>query len=76
MRTSVTSRYHGSKNSGSEQPYLIETAIRIEEQWKPNYGLPFFVLSVVMQWKVLNVNFFFCHICRTTVCRDPEILLP
>ena len=33
------------------------------------------VLSVVMQWKVLRANFFFCHICRTTVCWDPEILL-
>ena len=34
------------------------------------------VLSVIMHGKVLYVDFFFCHICRTTVCLDPEILLP
>ena len=44
----MTSRYHGSKNSGSEQPFLIETAIRIDERWKPNYGLPFWSCSHVL----------------------------
>ena len=35
-------------------------------------------LSAIMLRKVIHVNFlrFFCHICRTTVCWDPKILLP
>ena len=35
-------------------------------------------LNAIMKRKVVLVNFFilFCQICRTTVCWDPEILLP
>ena len=38
-------------------------------------------LSTIMHRKVIHVIFFFfvfffCRICRTTVCWDPEILLP
>ena len=37
-------------------------------------------LSAIMHRNVIHVSFFFvfffCRICRTTVCWDPEILLP
>ena len=35
-------------------------------------------LSAIMYRKVIHVNVlrFFCHICRTTVCWDPQISLP
>ena len=37
-------------------------------------------LSAIIHRKVINVNFFrfffCCHICRSSVCYDPEILIP
>ena len=62
-RKSVTPRYHGSKISGSQQSFLWATVL---------------LMSAIMQKKVTHVNFFAffsCHICRTTVCWDPQILL-
>ena len=40
-RRSVTSSYHGSKISGSQQPFLTEAAICIFEQWKKSMGYRF-----------------------------------
>ena len=66
-RTSVTSRYHGSKISGS-QHFLTGTAICVVERWKKSMGTVLF-LSAIMHRKVIGVIFFFrffCHILRTT----------
>ena len=70
----MTSRYHGSKISGSQTPFLIEMAI--DERWKPNYMGHRFGPECSLAQESLTCQFFSCHICRTTVCRDPEILLP
>ena len=37
----MTSHYHGSKVSGSQQSFLTETAIRIVERWKKSMGYRF-----------------------------------
>ena len=37
----MTSHYHGSKVSESQQSFLIETAICIVEQWKKSMGYRF-----------------------------------
>ena len=37
----MTSRYHGSKNSGSEQPYLIETAFALKKNGSKITGYRF-----------------------------------
>ena len=29
-------------------------------------------ICIVERWKKSKGFFFFCHICRTTVCQDPE----
>ena len=34
----MTSRYHGSKISGSQQTFLTETVICIAERWKKSVG--------------------------------------
>ena len=47
----MTSRYHGSKISGSEHYFLTETAIRIG--WAT-----VLILSAIMHRKVIGVNFF------------------
>ena len=41
------------------------------------YGLPFLSVSVIMYRKVIHDDFFVFsfHICRNTVCWDPDILL-
>ena len=57
---SATSGDYGFKISGSQQSFLTEE-------------LPFY------SWKQLCTvifSFVFCHICRSTVCWVPEILLP
>ena len=72
VERSVTSRYHGGKISGSQQTFLTEMAICIVERWKKSTSYRF-----VPEWTVLFIFFFFsaCHICRATICGDPEILL-
>ena len=40
-KRSVTSGYHGSKISASQQPFLTEAAICIFEQWKKSMGYRF-----------------------------------
>ena len=77
----MTSRYHNSKISGSQQCFWTGTAICIIERWKKSMGYRFNLFpSAIMHSKVISVNFFvfflFNHICGTTVCLDPEILLP
>ena len=62
------SHYHGSKTSGSQQSFLTDTTICIVEQWMKSIGYGF-VPAASMHRKVIII-------CRTTVCLDPEILLP
>ena len=70
-RRTVLSHYHGSNNlnnlSWQRRPLLFN-------RWKKNMNYCLF-LSVTTQRKVIPL-IFFCHICRTTLCGDPEILLP
>ena len=76
-RRSVTSGYHGSKISGSQHSSLTETAICIVEPWKKSIGYCF--LTWVQSWienSYMSIFRFFCHICRTKVYWDLEILLP
>ena len=67
----MTSRYHGSRISGSQQSFLTETTICIVERWKKSSGYRF-----VLECNYAQERHFSCHTCRTTVCRDPEIWLP
>ena len=80
IKRSVTSRYHGSKISGSQQYFLTETAIFIVKRWKrqEKYGLLFCsqVQSCTGKSYMSIFVLFSCHICRTTVRWDSEILLP
>ena len=55
---SVTSRYHGSKISGSQQSFLTETAICIIERWKKSMGYSLF-LSLTMHREVIHVKSLF-----------------
>ena len=69
-RKSVTSHYHGSKVSGSQQSFLTETAICIVERWKKSMGYRFVPECNHGQEQSRTCQFFrffFCHICRTTV---------
>ena len=76
-KRSVTTGYHGSKISGSQQPFLTEAAICIFEQWKKSMGYRFVPECNHAQGNnTLFFLHFFCHICMTTACCDPEILLP
>ena len=45
---------------------------------RKSWATVLFLLSAIMKRKVVHVNYFilFYHICRTTVCWDPENLLP
>ena len=54
----VTSRYHGSKISGSQQSFLTETAICIVERGKKRMGYSLF-LSAIMHKKVIHVKSLF-----------------
>ena len=74
LERSVTSHYHGSTISGSEQSFLTEMAISIVKQWRKSMGYCF-VLNLQSCTGKSYVPIF-CHICRTTVCWDPEMLLP
>ena len=67
---SVVSRYHGSKMSISQQPFLTETAICIVEWWKKSMGYPFcsWVQSCTGKSYLSVFSLFSCHICRTAVC--------
>ena len=75
----MTSGYHDSKFSGSQQSFLTETAICIVERWNKIMGYRFVPEcnhaqdSDTCQY---FSSFFFSHFCKTTGCRDPEILLP
>ena len=64
-RRSVTSHYHGSKISGSQQLllFLTDRTICIVEQWMKSMGYGF-VPAAVMYRNVIHVIFFI--ICRTT----------
>ena len=77
-RRSVTSRYHGNQISGSQQSFLTETAIDIVERWKKSLGYRFApdYSHAKDSHACQCFRFFFCHICRTTVCSNPDILLP
>ena len=57
-RRSVTSRYHGSRISGSQQSFLTETAICIVEREKKRMGYSLF-LSATMNRRVIHVNSLF-----------------
>lgn len=50
-RRSVTSDYHGSRISGSQQFFWTETAIGIVERWKKSIRRPFC-------FRVQSCNFF------------------
>ena len=81
IKRSVTSRYHGSKISGSQQYFLTETAFshcETMEETKEKYGLLFCsqVQSCTGKSYMSIFVLFSCHICRTTVRWDSEILLP
>ena len=52
---SVTSRYHGSKISRSQQSFLTETAICIVERGTKRMGYSLF-LSPIMHRRVIHVN--------------------
>ena len=76
-RSSVTSGYHGTKMSASQQSFLTETAICIVERWKESMGYRFFPKSnYAQESNICHFLSFLCHICSTTVYWDPEILLP
>ena len=59
----MTSHYHGSKISGSQQLFLTDRTICIIEQWMKSMGYGF-VPAAVMYRNVIHVIFFI--ICRTT----------
>ena len=62
-RRSVTSHYHLSKISGSQQLFLTDRTICIIEQWMKSMGYAL-VPAAVMYRNVIHVIFF--TICRTT----------
>ena len=54
-----------------------EMATCIVERWKERYGLSFCSWEQSCAEKsYMSIFVFFCHICSTTDCWDPEILLP
>ena len=57
---------------------LIETAICIVKRWKKSMGYGFAPECNHAPERLHTVCSlsFLCHICRTSVCCDPEILLP
>ena len=69
----MTSHYHLSKISGSQQLFLTDRIICIIEQWMKSMGYGF-VPAAVMYRNVIHVIFF--HYLQDHVCLDPEILLP
>ena len=75
--SSMMSRYHGSKSFGSQESFLTETAIYTVKRWKKSMGYHFVPESSQAQEShtCQFFRFFFCHIFRTTVCWDPDILL-
>ena len=76
----MTSRYHGIKISGSQESFLTWTTICIVERWKKSVGYRFVPeCNRTQESQESHTCQFFrfsYHIWRTTVCRDPEILLP
>ena len=76
-RRSVTSRSHGNQISGSQQSFLTETAIGIVEGWKKSLGCRLSPdYNHAKDSHACQFSIFFCPICRTTVCSNPDILLP
>ena len=53
----MTSHYHGSKISGSQQSFLTDRTISIVEQWMKSMGSGF-VPAAVMYRNVIHVIFF------------------
>ena len=73
----MTSRCHGIKISGSQESFLTKTTICIVEQWKKSSRYRFVPeYNHAKGSHACQFFRFFCHIGKTTVCRDPEILLP
>ena len=62
LKRSVTSRYYVGKISVSHQWWHVA----LSKPWKKKVWVTVLFLSASHS----------CHICRTTVCWDPEILLP
>ena len=78
-RRSTMSCYYGSKIFGSQQSFLTETVICIVERCKKNMDYCFVpeCNHAKESHESQFFRFFFVrHICRTTVCWDPETLLP
>ena len=76
-RRSTMSCYYGSEIFGSQQSFLTETVICIVARCKKNMDYCFVVQSCKgKSWISIFPGFFVRHICRTTVCWDPETLLP
>ena len=80
IKRSVTSRYHGSKISGSQQYFLTEAAIFIVKRWKrqrKSMGCCFVLKCnhALESHTCPFLSFFSFHIGRTTVRWDSEILL-
>ena len=75
-RRSVTSCYHGSEISKPQQSFLTETAnCRLSNDgWKVRATISLLTVQESHTWRFFL--FFSFHICRNTVCWDPEILLP
>jgi len=76
----VTSRYHGIKISGSQLSFLTERAFVLLKNGRKVCVTVLFLRTIIYRI-VLHANFFVffcvaCHICRTTVFLDPELLLP
>ena len=73
-RRSVTSRYHSSKflilTDLSWQRWLFALSNDGRKAW----ANVLFLSAIMHRNKVIHVNFFsfFCLICRTTICWDPE----
>lgn len=63
--------------SGSQQTFFAKMAIWSIERWKNTMGYRF-----VPEWNhaleshICQYFSFFCHICRITICWDPDILIP
>ena len=49
-RGSVTSSYHGTKMSASQQSFLTETDICIVERWKESMGMDCHICSTTVYW--------------------------
>ena len=56
-RRNVTSRYYGSKISGSQQSFLTRRPFSLSKEGRKKWATDLF-LSAIMHRKVIHVNFF------------------